>query len=143
MADFETDQVFTTRENLKEWVDNVARNLGWGVARKRFSRYGNEFKVFDGRILPLFCVLWLIRLQREAEQPHPGHISIKANHKINQPRPQQGQKGPKNLQNSSHTSKKSNSKTRTPDRGKKVRKAPTTTAAPARQSRSSPQKIST
>ncbi|KAL4567777.1 hypothetical protein LXL04_023371 [Taraxacum kok-saghyz] len=28
LAHFETDQVFTTRENLKEWVDNVARNLG-------------------------------------------------------------------------------------------------------------------
>ncbi|KAL4557655.1 hypothetical protein LXL04_035841 [Taraxacum kok-saghyz] len=35
MADFETDQVFTTRENLKEWVDNVARNLGYVVITKR------------------------------------------------------------------------------------------------------------
>ncbi|KAL4591199.1 hypothetical protein LXL04_004152 [Taraxacum kok-saghyz] len=29
------DEVFTTRENLKEWVDNVARNLGYVVITKR------------------------------------------------------------------------------------------------------------
>ncbi|KAL4586491.1 hypothetical protein LXL04_011127 [Taraxacum kok-saghyz] len=35
MADFQTDQVFTSRENLKEWVDNVARTLGYVVVTKR------------------------------------------------------------------------------------------------------------